>query len=184
MSLLLYEQGLTEVPADTWRHNDVRVLDLGHNKIALIPDAIGDLVQLDFLYLHDNELTTVPDTLRNLHKLRYLNISENHLTTFPIVESLIELRATDNEIAALPEGTGALAKLRELHLRNNKLATLPASIGELQSLRQLDLRGNPLTQLPESLLELPRLEKVDVRWVTIDDRVLDRLEARGCLVYR
>jgi len=51
-------------------------------------------------------------------------------------------------------------------------------------LRQLDLRGNPLTNLPELLLDLPRLEKVDVRWVRIDDEVLDRLEARGCLVYR
>ena len=61
---------------------------------------------------------------------------------------------------------------------------LPHSIGELQSLRQLDLRGNPLTQLPESLLELPRLEKIDVRWVEISSRVLDQLEARGCLVYR
>ncbi|HKS24692.1 MAG TPA: hypothetical protein VJZ76_17985 [Thermoanaerobaculia bacterium] len=39
-------------------------------------------------------------------------------------------------------------------------------------------------QLPESLLELPRLEKVDVRWVEISSRVLDQLEARGCLVYR
>lgn len=145
-------------------------------------------MQIEEVEVHEvadrNELAAVPDSLRNLRKLRYLNISENHLTSFPIIESLIELRATDNEIAALPAEIGALANLRELHLRNNKLTMLPHSIGELQSLRQLDLRGNPLTQLPESLLELSRLEKIDVRWVEISSRVLDQLEARGCLVYR
>ena len=67
---------------------------------------------------------------------------------------------------------------------SDPLTTLPQSIGHLQSLRQIDLRGNPLTTLPKSLLALPRLEKVDVRWVQIEDNVLDRLEARGCLVYR
>ena len=85
----------------------------------------------------------------------------------------------------MPDCIGSLTHLRELHLRNNGLTTLPVSIGQLQSLRQLDLRGNPLDNLPASLFDLPRLEKLDLRWVTTlsMSEDLERLEARGCLVY-
>jgi hypothetical protein len=38
---------------------------------------------------------------------------------------LIELCASDNLLAALPDGIARLTRLRELLLRNNKLALLP-----------------------------------------------------------
>jgi Leucine-rich repeat (LRR) protein len=54
----------------------LRMLDLGHNALASLPDELGDLTQLsDFLYLHDNELSVLPVSLSGLKRLRYLNIS-------------------------------------------------------------------------------------------------------------
>lgn len=74
----------------------------------------------------------------------------------------------------------------ELHLRNNRLHELSDSIGALTELRQLDLRGNPLVSLPEALIALPKLDKLDLRWTPSLPLPawIDRLEARGCLVYR
>ncbi len=99
---------------------------------------------------------------------------------------LVELRAADNPMQSLPDSICRLSRLRELHLRNNRLSRIPESIGLLQELRQLDLRGNPLVSLPASLAELPKLDKLDLRWVPDLDLPdwLERLEARGCLVYR
>jgi Leucine-rich repeat (LRR) protein len=54
---------------------------------------------------------------------------------------LMELRASDNSLTALPDSIGRLTRLRELHLRNNQLTTLPESVGSLRELRQIDLRG-------------------------------------------
>jgi hypothetical protein len=56
----------------------------------------------------------------------------------------------------------------------------------LSELRLLDLRENPIEMLPESLLQMPRLEKIDLRWVHTLQALpwLDRLEDRGCLIYR
>jgi Leucine-rich repeat (LRR) protein len=189
-TLVLADNDLTEISSRIGRLKTLRMLDLGHNKLAQVPDDLADLDGLtDFLYLHDNQLRSLPPSLARLTRLRYLNISENAFDALPEsifgMTGLIELRASDNRLTTLPDSVGRLARLRELHLRNNRLASLPESIAELKELRQLDLRGNPLTHLPAALAQLPRLEKLDLRWVNLPPPpFLASLEARGCAVYR
>ncbi|MBW8866608.1 MAG: leucine-rich repeat domain-containing protein [Acidobacteria bacterium] len=162
-TLVLADTGLTEVSSRIGGLKKLRMLDLGHNQLTRVPDAIGDLDALtNFLYLHDNRLTDLPPALARLTRLRYLNISDNRFTTFP-------------------DSVCAMAGLRD-----NRLAVLPAAIGSLRDLRQLDLRGNPVTALPDEVAMLPRLEKLDLRWVTTlsPPRWIKDIEARGCVVYR
>ena len=112
-ALILAETGLTTVHAAIGRLTSLRMLDLGHNAIAMLPDAIGDLTGLtDFLYLHDNRLTRLPDAIGRLTRLQYLN-------------------AGDNPIAVLPEAIGDMAGLVEVRLDATSLATLPEAIGNL-----------------------------------------------------
>jgi Leucine-rich repeat (LRR) protein len=189
-TLVLADNERSEISDHIGRLKNLRMLDLGHNRLTLVPDSLGGLDALtDFLYLHDNQLSSLPSSLACLTKLRYLNISENAFEVLPesisCMTGLVELRASDNRLTSLPDSIGCLARLRELHLRNNLLASLPESIGTLQELRQIDLRGNPLTHLPASIATLPRLEKLDLRWVNLPAPAwLSNLEARGCLVYR
>jgi Leucine-rich repeat (LRR) protein len=190
-TLVLADNDLCELSEEIGRLRKLRMLDLGHNQLKRVPDALADLEGLtDFLYLHDNRLTSLPSSLARLTRLRYLNISENAFETLPecvsSMASLIELRASDNQLTSLPDSIRHLAGLRELHLRNNRLTTMPESIEGLRELRQIDLRGNPLTHLPTSVASLPKLDKLDLRWVTTLGNIewLAALEARGCAVYR
>jgi Leucine-rich repeat (LRR) protein len=189
-TLVLADNGLTEVSHRIGELRNLRMLDLGHNKLSQIPESLGGLEALtDFLYLHDNELTALPPSLRQLTRLCYLNISENKFEVLPEsvteMSGLIELRVTDNRLTGLPPSISGLTRLRELHVRNNRLTTLPDAIGSLIELRQIDLIGNPIVSLPENLLKLPRLEKLDLRWVdTLNQPIwFAELEARGCAVY-
>ncbi|MGB6942175.1 MAG: leucine-rich repeat domain-containing protein [Bryobacteraceae bacterium] len=194
-TLVLADNDLPELSDQIGSLKNLRMLDLGHNRLTSVPDALATLDGLtDFLYLHDNQLTSLPQSLAALTKLRYLNISGNSFEALPEsitgMASLIELRASDNRLASLPDSIGRLTRLRELHLRNNKLASLPDSIETLVELRQIDLRGNPLTHLPQVIARLPRLDKLDLRWVDLDrmntatPAWIASLESRGCAVYR
>jgi Leucine-rich repeat (LRR) protein len=147
-TLVLADNELSEVSEYIARLKRLRMLDLGHNKLARLPDGLADLDGLtDFLYLHDNQLSSLPTCLERLTKLRYLNISENKFEALPEcisnMSGLIELRASDNLLASLPDSIRHLSRLRELHLRNNKLSSLPESMNKLHELRQIDLRGTP-----------------------------------------
>jgi Leucine-rich repeat (LRR) protein len=189
-TFVLADNDLSEISDQIGCLKNLRMLDLGHNRLTCVPNALGDLDGLtDFLYLHDNQLTSLPASLARLTKLRYLNVSENAFEAFPepisSMASLIELRASDNGLTSLPDSIACLLRLRELHLRNNKLTSLPDSIGTMHELRQIDLRGNPLKHLPQAIAALPRLEKLDLRWVDIPPyEWFATLEARGCVVYR
>jgi Leucine-rich repeat (LRR) protein len=82
-SLVLAENGLSEVSEQIGRLKRLRMLDLGHNQLTWLPESLADIDGLtDFLYLHDNRLTALPSSLGRLTKLRYLNISENAFERF------------------------------------------------------------------------------------------------------
>ena len=71
-TLVLADNGLSEVSEQIGRLKRLRVLDLGHNELTQVPDALADLDGLtDFLYLHDNRLASLPPSLDRLTKLRY-----------------------------------------------------------------------------------------------------------------
>ena len=60
---MLAENELSEISELIGSLRRLRTLDLGHNKLTQVPDALGDIDGLsDFLYLHDNRLTWLPSS--------------------------------------------------------------------------------------------------------------------------
>ncbi|KAI9086907.1 hypothetical protein K1719_031068 [Acacia pycnantha] len=57
-------------------------LNMSHNKLSgVIPDSLGNLQMLEFLYLNDNELVgEIPTSIGNLPSLLVCNVSNNNLT--------------------------------------------------------------------------------------------------------
>ncbi|MDQ3815539.1 MAG: hypothetical protein M3347_16605, partial [Armatimonadota bacterium] len=77
-----------------------------------LPESIGQLAQLQRLYVHSNELSALPESIGQLVQLQRLYVSNNHLS-------------------ALPEGLLKLAEagtLRELYLHDNANLGIPAEI--------------------------------------------------------
>ena len=55
-TLIRADNGLSELSERGGRRDKRRRLDLGHNRLTRVPNALGDLASLtDFLYLHDRD---------------------------------------------------------------------------------------------------------------------------------
>jgi hypothetical protein len=140
------------------RRSRAIVLDLGGMKLTELPESLGQLTQLQALFLYNNQLTTLPEWLGQMTQLKELYLLSNQLTTLPeSLGQLTQLKILDlrhNRLTTLPEWLGRLTQLKELDLRHNQLTTLPEWLGQLTQLQLLGLAHNQLTTLPEWLRTL------------------------------
>uniref|UniRef100_A0A452HMJ5 Calponin-homology (CH) domain-containing protein n=1 Tax=Gopherus agassizii TaxID=38772 RepID=A0A452HMJ5_9SAUR len=115
-------------------------------------------VSLETLNLYHNCIKIIPDAIVNLQMLTYLNLSRNQLSSLPACLCGLPLKvliASNNRLGSLPEEIGQLKQLMELDVSCNEITALPQQIGQLKSLRELNIRRNYLKVLPQELIELP-----------------------------
>ncbi|XXG74406.1 hypothetical protein AAC387_Pa07g3134 [Persea americana] len=138
-------------------------LSLDHCMVEQLPDAIGNLHNLQFLILYDfNNLKMLPSTITKLDKLIFFQI-----TSCP-------------SLTCMPEEIGRLSKLERLEWlpyakESQKIASC---IGQLKNLGQLTLfrveieNQNYLQELISSVLsELKRLLRVEISFLPYYDPV-------------
>jgi autotransporter-associated beta strand protein len=132
-----------------------------------IPESLGNLFQLQYLYLADNQLSgSIPESLGNLSQLQILWLSANQLSG-SIPESLGNLSQLQgvgldgNQLSgSIPESLGNLSQLQGFGLDHNQLSgSMPESLGSLFQLKYLYLADNQLSgSIPESLGNLSQLK--------------------------
>ena len=141
---------LSDKPIGTWygvtTDNSGRVveLDLSENGLSgTMPPELGNLTELEWLYLHSNQLSgVIPSELGRLTNLELLSLGDNRLR------------------GVIPSELGNLTYLAVLHLRGNKLTgEIPSALSKLTNLLLLNLSDNELGgELPSELGNLTNLE--------------------------
>jgi Leucine-rich repeat (LRR) protein len=73
-----------DLPKELWKLDTLKVLDLGGNKLARLPDAVRGLQGLEELSLFECGVESLPEALGELPRLWVLNLSSNpKLTKLP-----------------------------------------------------------------------------------------------------
>ncbi|KAK6486814.1 leucine-rich repeat and calponin homology domain-containing protein 1 isoform X5 [Huso huso] len=163
--LNLSARKLKEFPRTALNHDltDTVQADLSKNRLTEVPVEVCHFVSLEILNLYHNCVKVIPDAIVSLHMLTYLNLSRNQLSTLPACLCGLPLKvliASNNKLGALPEEIGQLNHLMELDISCNEITALPQQFGQLKALRELNVRRNYLSVLPEDLVGLP-LVKLD-----------------------
>jgi internalin A len=165
-SLDLDGLGLTELPESLGQLTQLHYLFVSHNQLTALPESLGQLTLLQHLFAWGNRLTALPESLGQLTQLQQLSVHDNQLPALPAslgqLTLLRELNVHHNQLPALPESLGQLTQLRELSVHYNRLPVLPTWLGQLRQLRRLVASDNQLTALPESLGQLTQLRELNV----------------------
>lgn len=158
------KKGLTEIPEEVFMNKSLKVLKLYGNKLETLPDEIGDLENLEKLYLGKNNIKRLPASIGKLKKLKILSAQYNLIDSLPDsigeLENLEQLILNQNKLTSLPKSIGNLKKLVVLQLKFNELEDLPVEIGNCENLQFIHLNRNYLTALPKELSNLRKLREL------------------------
>jgi hypothetical protein len=134
--------------------------------------SIGQLCNLEYLYLWQVEQLVLPDQFSCLSALTHLHITPRcigkrfHLP--PAIGGLSSLRQLVLDTAEIPHEFGQLQQLQHLQL-HTRATSLPQSMTNLSQLTSLDISlRSPITSIP-ALGKLPRIRKLKVRVYGSDD---------------
>lgn len=114
-----------------------------NNVMGVLPNAIGDLENLEILNLAFNSITgEFPQTLAKLTKLKVLKLEMNRMK------------------GELPANMGDMSSLEEFSIFNNFITgSIPESVGNIKSLKILNLSSNNFKgSIPSTLSDLANLE--------------------------
>ncbi|CAL8276611.1 unnamed protein product [Arctogadus glacialis] len=142
----------------------LKVLLVSNNKLACLPDHIGNAKGLMELDISCNEIQVLPAQVGQLHALRELNIRKNCLHILPEELSdlpLIRLDFSCNKITEIPTAYRKLRQLQHIVLDNNPMQSPPAQIclkGKVHIFKYLNIQACRTDKKPDSL-ELPSLGK-------------------------
>jgi Leucine-rich repeat (LRR) protein len=153
--LNLSKCGITVVPEEIGELINLTSLDLRENQIQELPKSFSNLVKLERLHLRTNAFSEFPEVILNFTLLEHLCLSENRISKIPDeinrLRKLDDFQLADNKLKELPENILELSELKHLCLNDNEIEFLPQNINLLKKITKLHLSNNKLTKLPFEL---------------------------------
>jgi Leucine-rich repeat (LRR) protein len=134
------------------RSDKIKYLNVSHNSLESIPQDIGQLTELQQLYLCRNKLTALPKEIWACKKIQCLN-------------------AEHNKIITLAEEIGGCLELKELYLMGNPIEKLPYAIGRCMALEKIFVNG------PSPSMVLDKSEECKKRWEDLRNTYFARAQA-------
>ncbi|XP_078690664.1 uncharacterized protein LOC144921491 [Branchiostoma floridae x Branchiostoma belcheri] len=110
----------------------VTYLDISYNRLSVLPQTVGVLNNLQYLYAHDNVLCSVPAEISRLPHLRVLDFSRNRIveipTTLAQAKSLEVVNFSGNRISILSPEILYVPTLRQLHVIRNPVQNVSRDV--------------------------------------------------------
>lgn len=179
---------------------DLRSVDVSHNAIVALPDAMGDVDTLETLVAAHNRLAELPASLGNLPRLVRIKVDHNQIQALdakifgagPLAKSLVSLEIQHNRLTAIPDAICGAQRLQTLDVSHNAIAGLPEQIAErCPCLSILNAEFNRLRAVPiqigrlkmlqvlqfahNAITALPDLSSMQVRRVDVRDNKLSQV---------
>jgi len=130
--LKLRNNQLTELPDEFERLNGLELLDLSGNPLKYMPPILRKMTSLKFLHLDNTNIIEIPEWISELKKLHTLSISDNPLAQLPAsiyqLKQLSHLYLARTQITSLPQNDGSamsMPTLQVLDITDTKIAALP-----------------------------------------------------------
>lgn len=163
-------------------------LNLGaFNPKGVVPDAIGDLTELQILYLGNHNdvdfidpevgtagidkwfllingvdlsaerMNIAKEQLRIRHPKAQSTLNYGTKKPFVYATDAVKYGNVSNRISGISEAIANCKELTQLSIANGMISELPASLATLPNLTDVEIFNSPVTEIPAAITQLPNL---------------------------
>jgi len=168
------------IPESIYSLKNLVHLDLSWNRnLAVLSPLIGNLANLEELYLETNLIQELPKEFSNLTKLKKLTLNRNEFSSFP--ESLLnlpqleELFIGNRKMTSFATNLSGLSNLKILDLEESELPSITDSIGGLKNLETLNLKQNKITSISEEIKHCSQLKNLQCKMIQVLPKSISNL---------
>ncbi len=152
----LHYNSLKKIPEGINKLTNLKCLFLGNNKFQTLP-LMNNLSKLEYLSLTYNpNFENLPANIGELNNLQKLYV--NYLGIKSVPKSIGKLKKLQtlilscNKLESLPDEIGECSALKKLEIDFNQLESLPEQLDGLLSINYLNIKNNKIHNLPASIL--------------------------------
>lgn len=164
---------LKKLPLGLGNLKKLTYLDLHNNGLQVIPDYIGEFIQLEYMDLNggyhgrkEDKISYIPESLGNLQNLKFLNLSNNNISDLPThfskLHSLGKLELANNSFVNLPEQMFGLNSLYYLDMHYNDIKEIPIGFAQLKSLFRFNFANNEISVFPSQIGSMTKLTAINI----------------------
>ncbi|KAF5761301.1 putative TIR domain, P-loop containing nucleoside triphosphate hydrolase [Helianthus annuus] len=156
---------LKSLPGSICSLQHLTTLKLGYTRIEELPEDLGQLECLEYLYLSRTKVKHLPGSICMLRHLETLDLS-GCLRLEKLPEDVGQLESLEKldlqhcrNLREIPNSICKLKCLKQLRLGGCKrVEKLPDELGNLKCLQYLEVWGTGITQLPQSIYSVKGLK--------------------------
>ncbi|MBS9783386.1 MAG: hypothetical protein KGV46_02410 [Pasteurella sp.] len=157
-----FENKLAYLPDTIGNLSNLQELTIQSSELQELPETIGDLRALKKLYLKCSKLKKIPNSISKLQNLEEVHI-EIESNTLPegvfYISGVNKLKIVAHNVEKLSNDIEKLTMLKKLEIESRELRVLPKSFGNLHCLSELLIKS-PLYELPSSFGYLKSLKEL------------------------
>ncbi len=156
------------LPEELKYYKMIKKIKLDEVSIDEIPYWIGELTNLEEIYINKTKISSLPDSMKNLKNLKSVTLESSYFNKIPLLigqlknleEFKFSLSYDYTEITILPENLKNLKNLKKFSTGHSKLENIPDWIGEFYLLEDFYIKYNDefVKKLPESFKNLKNLK--------------------------
>lgn len=177
-SLRFSNNNFSYLPDSLYTLSNLKLLDMSCNKISFLnPSGLKSLCSLVELNLSKNDITCIPEEIKYLTYLEVVNLSTNKIAELPngfgALFRLKKIYLDNNAIQSINQEVFVnMVNLEELYIFKNRIESLSSNnfssfLDNLKNLKFLDAHSNYITFLKFNY-ELPKLDSLLVSYNQIN----------------
>lgn len=171
---------LKDLPVSIKELRCLQRLDVSGSGLIRLREELSYCTELVSVSANACSIKVLPEQIGNLINLKHLNLGFNRIKTLPVsfgdLSELEDINLGTNELESLPNDITKLQQVQSVSINFNRFKKFPKQILELKNLHSIWVHNNGFKEIPLEVAKMPKIQRILIDNEIITERNVKELK--------